>query len=306
MYIRKFYLSVLFLMANVIAFGQINVDFSKKIEGAINGQELTVKSVDGSMVVVKQSYQVKSKKNGKVYGRDGRKEFGEGYSIGVKTDAGLVLTDAALKPWAEDNAYKKIENNYDPIVSLTETREIRSNETAKFVKCPLQLGQQQPSGLWIANANGVAPNSMEIDTEQGKKDGWLIWFMTKESIGKDPAAEINSRVTNKEIDVNGADIDVEAPADSKTVLGGVYVCPHYLGGGHVSYRLVGVVVKEDNQWKLRTPFIGYTYEKSSSAGNPSQADDNVDGGAKEQQPEEDNVELTPIAQDKQKKKKNKK
>lgn len=300
-----FLFCLLSVSVNAQLLGSIDLD-PKAFPTNETSATIVNKALNGSMVVVKQSYQVKSKKNGKVYGRDGRKEFGEGYTIGVKTDAGLVLTDEALKPWADDNAYKKIENNYEPFISLTEVREIRNNEKTKFVLCPLQLGQQQPKGLWIANTAGIAPNAMEIDTEEGKKDGWLIWFMTKENIGKDPTVEVVSRVINKDIDVNGADIDVEAPSDGKAVLGGVYVCPHYLGGGHVSYQLVGVVVKEGKQWKLRTPFVGYAYKKATSVDTTMQEGNSEDDEIKEQQPEEENVELTPIAQDKQEKKKNKK
>ena len=287
------------VLSSVISFAQLSI-------GKSAGQEITEKAICGSAVIIKQSYQVKHKKNGKVFGRDGRKEFGCSYSIGVKSDAGLILTDIALKPWLDDNAFKKVEDSYEPLISLTEIREIRNGEKTKFAQCPLQLGREQPIGMWIAKAGDVAPNAMEIDIEEGKKDGWLIWFTVKGDLEKDPSAIVSLQSINKSIEVNGGDIDIDAPADEKAVLGGIYVCPFYFGGGHVAYRLVGMVVKEDKQWKLRTPFIGYTYEKTATSQTSSQEEVNVGDEVKEEQQEEKNVELTPIAEDKQKKKKNKK
>ena len=307
MIIKKYLFLLVFLLTSIIACGQINIDFTKKLEGAINGQDLTVKALNGSMVVVKQSYQVKNKKNGKIYGRDGRKEFGQSYSIGVKTEAGLVLTDIALKPWTDDNAFKKVEESYEPVISLTEVREIRNNDETKFSQCPLQLGRQQPNGMWIANASDVVPNAMEIDTEEGQKDGWMIWYLAKDNLEKVPNAIISFQTLSKNLEVNGGDINIDSPVDEKAVLGGIYVCPFYHGGGHVAYRLVGMAVKEDRQWKLRTPFIGYIFEKATSTGEQLKEEDHIDDEEiKVEEQEEENVELTPIAQDKQKKKKNKK
>ena len=293
------------LSANAQLLGSIDIN-PKTFPASVSSDPILIQAIDGSAAIIKQSYQVKHKKNGKVFGRDGRKEFGCSYSIGVKSGAGLILTDIALKPWLDDNAFKKVEDSYEPLISLTEIREIRNGKKTKFAQCPLQLGREQPIGMWIAKAGDVATNAMEIDIEEGKKDGWLIWFAVKGDLEKDPSAIVSLQAINKSIEVNGGDIDIDAPVDEKAVLGGIYVCPFYLGGGHVAYRLVGMMVKEDKQWKLRTPFIGYTYEKTATSQTSSREEVNVGDEVKEEQQEEENVELTPIAEDKQKKKKNKK
>lgn len=297
---EKLFLVTIFLWVSLFVQGQVSIDFTKKLESAINGQDVTEKAVNGSVVIVRQSYQVKNQKTGKVYGRNGRKNFGHSYSIGVKTEAGLVLTDGALKPWLYDVAYKKLGDDFEAVISLTEVRDINTDSLTTFNQCPLQMGRQQPEGLWVANAGDVSPNSMEIDQEEGEKEGWLIWFVAKKDLDAKPEPEITIQSVNKKINAKAGseDLDVNIPIGSNLVLGGIYVCPAYLGGGHVAYRLVGVTVKEEKHWKLRTPFMDYFFEKSSTN---QQQDEPV--AVEEEQEQEQEVELTPINQDKKKKKK---
>ena len=270
-----------------------------------NNETLVKKALIGSIVVVKQSYQVKNKNTGKVYGRNGKKEFGQNYSIGVKTEAGLVLTDAALKPWLDDNAFKKVEDTYEPFISLTEIRDISSEGNDKFVQCPLQMGRQQPNGVWIANAGDVAHNAMEIDTEDGNKEGCLIWCVALDNLDKDAKAKISLQTVSKAIDLGGGEISIDSPGDADTTLGAIYVCPAFLGGGHVAYRLVGLAAKEDNSWKLCMPFVGYSYDKSTTVEEQPHDAPNTGDDVTEIPQEDEDVELTPIEGNK-KKKKNKK
>lgn len=303
---RKVLLSLVTLLIWEIAQvnAQVNIEFTKKLENAVNGQDITSKAIIGSVVVVKQSYQVKNKKNGKIYGRNGKKNFGQGFSIGVKTEAGLVLTDEALKPWISDNAFKKVEQNYEPIISLTEIRAVEEKIQADFSQCPLHIGSPQPQGLWIAKAGDVSPYAMEIDTEEGGKAGWLIWYTTEKSLTNDPKEVIGIQAVSKRIELvpDITEFDIDVPSTDKIVLGAIYISPTYLGGGHISYKLVGMAVNTEGQWKLRTPFVGFAYSKANHVQETGQNGSQP----KEQQPAEEqqkdeNVELTPISKEKKKK-----
>ena len=283
---------------NAQLLGSIELD-PKNFPQSTSCDNVVKNAINGSIVVVKQSYQVKHKKNGKVYGRNGRKDFGHYYSIGVKTEAGLVLTDGALKPWLYDSAFKKVEQEYEPVISLTEVRDVESDGQTKFSQYPLKMTRQQPEGLWIANAENMDSNAMEIDQEEGEKDGWLIWFTAKKDLDANPEIGITIQTINKKMGIKAGseDFDINAPEGGDLLLGGIYVCPTYLGGGHVVYRLVGMTAKEEKQWKLRAPFMEYFFERD-------QADQQQqDEPAVEEAEQEQEVELTPIAQDKKKKNK---
>ena len=299
MIMKKTYFIVLIsLFVSTIAWAQLSI-------GKSAGQIITENAVSGSVVVVKQSYQVKNKKNGKVYGRHGGKEFGQHFSIGVKTENGLVITNAAMTPWAEDDAYKKIEKDYDAFISLTEIREIGKEGKPTYTQCPLEVDSNQPQGLWLAQTKDCKENLLEIDYENGEKEGWIMWYAIKKAPNIDPNSPINIQSITKKVELIGSvtTMDVEALSTGDIVLGGIYVCPTYLGGGHVTYKLVGILVLENGKWLLNAPFAGFSPVKKSKDNNekdkPSEEQEIIND---EKQEEKENVELTPIDQDKKKKK----
>lgn len=284
--------------------GSLEID-PLKISVSATPDSLIIKALKGSPVIIKQSYQVKNKKTGKIYGRSGRKDFGHNYTIGVKTEYGLVLTNDALKPWQFDDAYKKVEQEYEPAISLTEIRNVDSDNRTKFTQTPLKISRQQIENVWFANEEDIQPNSMEIDLESGQKNGCLIWFIAKRGTEINDTTPIVIQSVSKTIEViEGSDIEIDSPSNIDHVIGGFYVCPVYLGGGHVTYKLVGIAVKDgDNKWKLLTPFVGFSYNKPSVSEVEQPKEDANSEKTSEEAVQEDqqDIELTPIDEGKKKK-----
>lgn len=285
--------------------GSLEID-PLKISVSATPDSLIIKALKGSPVIIKQSYQVKNKKTGKIYGRSGRKDFGHNYTIGVKTEYGLVLTNDALKPWQFDDAYKKVEQEYEPAISLTEIRNVDSDKKTKFSQSPLKISRQELQNVWLANLADIQPNSMEIDLESGQKDGCLIWFISKKEVEINDTTPIVILSVSKKIEIGKcSDIEIDSPSNKDHIIGGIYVCPTYLGGGHVTYKLVGIAVKDDDKWKLLTPFVGFSYDKPSA----SELEQPKEDGNSEKTPEEgvhedqQDIELTPIDEGKKKKSK---
>jgi len=292
---RKYFLLLLFISTKL--FAQLEI-------GSLttSGQKITENAVKGSVSVIKQSYQVKNKKTGKIYGRSGRKDFGHSFSIAIKSEHGFLLTEKGLKPWLYDESFKKVENDYEPVISMTEIREI--NTESKFIQCPMKIQSQQPAeGIWIANiADSLNTDKLEIDNENGVKDGWLIWFYSPKDSKADELGAVSLQSVNKKIDVkDDKSIDIDEPANSNHVLGGVYVCPYFIGGGHIVYKFVGMVVKIENKWKLQIPFVGMSRENSSvEPDEKPQEEPNVEESAQEK--DDQDIDLTPVEQPKDKKK----
>ena len=191
---KKLFLVIFAMILSIPAKAQLSI-------GKSAGQIITENAVSGSVIVIKQSYQVKNKKTGNIYGRDGRKDFGHFYSIGIKAEPGLILTDAAIRPWLFDDAFKKVEQDYEPIVSLTELREVKADGKVNFYQQPLQMERQQPNGLWIANVSEATKRSIEIDKESGVKEGWLVWFVASKNLDSNPEAEIIVQTFNKRLEL---------------------------------------------------------------------------------------------------------
>lgn len=300
--IITFYAFLMTLSVNAQLLGSLKMD-PKEFSTPTFSDSSVYKSIKGSVVVVRQSYQVRNRKTGKVYGRNGRADFGHHYSLGIRTEAGLVLTDGAIKPWEYDPSFKKVAQDYEPVISLTEIRDVESDGDVKFKQCPLQLERPQPDGAWIANAKDIVPQAIEIDLSGGNKDGWLIWFTAKKNLDNTPESEIAIRANSKKIEAGNGDEDVNYTSDSDMVLGGMYICPIYLGGGHIINKLVGIVVKDDKQWKLRTPFVDFFIEKPSDNQSTKEETPSIE---ETENTESEEMELTPIEKDKKESKKNKK
>lgn len=287
------------ITSNAQLLGSLKLD-PKNIATQLTPDTLIKSALRGSVVVVRQSYQVKNKKNEKVFGRNGRKDFGHNYSISVKTENGLTLTTGALKPWMYDNAFKKVENEYEPIISLTEVRDVETTGKPVFSQCPLRINlQKEEEGLWMANVADMQPNAMEIDTDEGDKDGWIIWYIAKQNLDDQESANIALQINAKKLNVQiGGRYDIDVPSDGDLVLGGIYVCPQYKGGGHVSFRLVGIMTLDEGSWKLSTPFAGLFIDQHASE---VKQEEQIE--APQAELIEEDVELTPVGDEKKKKNK---
>lgn len=301
-FVATFVALLVSISANSQLLGSLKLD-PKNITSQPSPDTLIRKAIHGSVVIIRQSYQVKNKKNGKVFGRNGRKDFGHNYSIGVKTENGLTLTTGALYPWQYDSAFKKIENDYEPIISLTEVRDVEIDGRNQFSQYPLRINlQRQEVGLWMANAEDMPTNAMEIDIEEGEKDGWIIWYTAKQKVDDKETTDIDIQITNKKINIQSGEVtEVDAPTGNNLVLGGIYVTPQFNGGGHIVLRLTGLVVRDENKWELRTPFVGMLFEQRDSE---NRQEEQV--AIPQETPKEENVDLTPVGSDTKEKKSKKK
>lgn len=264
------------------------------------GQSITEDAVKGCIVVVKQAYQLREDKTGKTYGRNSKNEFGCNFTIGVKTNQGLVVTDNALKPWNDDANYKKVSSGYTPFISRTETRNISESE-GTFKQQPLKMTGKQPEGLYIAQTDDSVPSGMEIDYTSGNKKGWLIWIESKKSMMEDLNTSISINSISKEMEFKNGQVEyaIDAPANEKNVIGGIYVCPQFPGNGQVNFCLVGIITLSDGKWKLTAPF--------TTADESSEEETKISEVKENEMQEDDELDLTPVdAPTKKKNKKNKK
>ena len=306
--------SILFAYIPIYAqlLGSIKFD-PKEILSTTPPDSIASKATFTSVAIIKQSYQIKDKKKGQVFGRDGRNDFGHSYSLAIKTEAGLILTDIALQPWLYDEDFKKVEKDYEPIISLTEMRNIHSDGNVKFKQTPLKIGQEQPNGIWLATTEDPFENSLAIDAEDGQKDGCIIWFCVNQNIDKNPNAKVFLKTSQIKMDVKESRnySTVGPPAGQELVLGGIFVRPVFLGSGQVIYKLVGVATKDENDWRLCTPFVGFVNNLAPKKEKVEKSAESIEETKrKEAIPEGENIEkeleLTPIKQNKKKKNREKK
>lgn len=251
-----------------------------------NDQKLVEDAIKDATFITRQSFQIKDKASGDLYGLNGKQEFGVEYSLGVKIPDGIVLTDKAVRPWNYNAKFSKYKGKYEPVPYLSSATEI--------TKAPQydSLSYEQDKAvalvdtvLYKASSNTYGGKGIALDGSAGEKSGWIVWVSTPKET--DFEKEISHEYTiykksvNVEEDKKSAPIDV--PDMEQTIIGALYVVPTFPRIGVIEFRLCGVAVPDGKGWKLCFPFLGMKDSKGEG-GKQEEAKPSDGGGS----------ELTPI------------
>lgn len=222
-------------------------------------QKIVEQAIVDCIMLVRQSYYLVDKSTGEAYGRNNQDEFGSNVSLGILTNNGFVLNKKAASPWLFENDFdfQTYEKDYKPEIIKTEVKSIK--EDSLFIQFPIICKPIEVDGGYISQLDGYIGNCLEVDSENGEKDGWVVWFLNKSS-GEISTADITMESYTLKIDMTKKKniYEINQPADTDKVIGGVYLSLNYLGGGHVVYKIVGYMVKMDDKWmitKIPSPIV---------------------------------------------------
>lgn len=267
-------------------------------------QEIIEKAVKPGLFMVKQSFQICNKKTGELYGLNGKKEFGIQYSIGVKIPDGICLPEKAVHPWIYNNKYDKYKEEYTPRFYQSAFSEL--GEQIKFDTLDYVYAKQKilvDTLLYSISSKTFDGKGFVLDYTTGKKEGWLVWLTANKDANFEQNADIYYTIYRKTLNIDNKNnilVTDQPNIGEQCFLGGIYVVPTYTEVGIIEFRLCGILVPNENKWKVYCPFIGWDKNKQST--QPSDMSDIKDDSFSE---------LTPVGNDNKrknvgKKKKNKK
>ena len=78
-------------------------------------QQIIHDATKDGLVIVSQSYQLEDTVTHQKFGRYGKPEFGQGYSVGVKIPGKLILQRSAVEPWNEDPNFERYKKSHMPV-----------------------------------------------------------------------------------------------------------------------------------------------------------------------------------------------
>jgi len=268
------------------------IELSNARDSAVS--RIIEKTVRPGLFVIKRSFQLQDKKSKELFGLNGRPEFGIGYSIGIKTPNGFCLTDQAISPWNYNDAFKKYQGKYIPIISKSEYAELSKDsilgDTFDLTnKCTILCD----SSIYRYESDIFNGNSFKIDSLAGEKKGWLIWLTAQKNADLNNFSNLEFLCQEKVMLVDrsiSSDSLGDIPSDVQ-ILGGVYVIPIFKGIGKLELHLCGVLSKTNNQWRVCFPF----FMKNDGR--------NVTETEKTEEKPEEMDELTPIEKKSKSKKK---
>lgn len=217
--------------------------------GRMAGQEMTCKAVENALYVSKSNYRLKSKFDGKFYGRDGKKDFGVGYAVAFKTREGIVMLSSQIMSWNNEDDFQKVSSEYDAVLSSLELLKLDNSEPIS-VNRPTQFADQYQ--IVDSQSNG----GLEIISQTGDINGWCVWITTQSKSDELTAVDVMCQANTKSIFVTDSikTVDAGNVPQGVRVLGGIYVCPKYEEGGVIRYCVAGILDNTFGKWNIVLPF----------------------------------------------------
>lgn len=211
-------------------------------------ESLIFHAVSPALKIVRQQYRLK--KDGDYFGRNNLLHFGESVSLAVKTENGTILQHEVIYPWANDKDYQEVNKSgkYEPVYFESYQKSVNGGD---YEKVDFELGSPYVTkvgadSLLYLHAEAYRDFGLNKDTSAGEKDGYMLWVYEKD--GK-YGYKVTSLKVNAAVDTTVLSID---PAESSTILGGVYVVPVHERPGTITFYLVGVASTFDKDvWSLQ-------------------------------------------------------
>ncbi|MBO7476828.1 MAG: hypothetical protein J6U04_02705 [Salinivirgaceae bacterium] len=232
--------------------------------------QLVAKSVKESLLVVQQSYKVKDRNADLYYGFNGKNEFGHTNSVAIMLKDGLCYTSAFLRPWDGNVNYRRYETEYLPLYIGAQFKYVTDSTFREFQFDSVGGKRTESDFVYVKNNTPFDTQGLELDTIASRKQGWLLWVVSDDTIHPTDSLTIDVRACNVTVSDTTIYHKVNQPTralifSTKTytnVLGGIFVTPQYTAVGEVRFLLTGVLVKKNSEWQLTTPFL--TQERQSS------------------------------------------
>lgn len=217
----------------------------------------TENMVSPALFLFRQSFQVADNKTGDLYGLNNQDEFGAEVSIGIKVKDGFVLTDKAMRPWAYNRKFDEYKEKYKPVPYLSQYSEIETGVKYDSINIMHPIREEQKvEESYLVHSDFFKGKGLSIDNSEGSKDGWIVFVCANKEADLNKISEVSIVCYNKPVDViRGKKIDVEAPSNMK-IIGGVYVYPHKLDIGVMTFKLCGLLLEDEGKWRLAFPFVG--------------------------------------------------
>ena len=193
--------------------------FNRRLIELGDNQNFLKLAISPSLFLTSQSFQVSNKEDGKMYGFNGKQEFGESYSVGVKIRDGIVLTEKAVRPWEYDANYDKYRDGYAPVryqSHYSETQEEAQYDTLAYDTAEGMVLAE--NALYRYPTKAFGGKGLILDTAEGIKEGWFVWVTAKKGQNLQENTQVDYTIYRKTITVGKERTDsvVDAPNPTLT------------------------------------------------------------------------------------------
>lgn len=225
----------------------LSAQWSQSLFNSSN-QQLVETAVRDGIILVRQDFQLCDTLTNQKYGRNHELNFGTAYSIAVKVQDALSVSNEFVRPWEFDGNFIPYRNSqYRPIISKTSIRSLSDSTFMDFQYDIRNVRALKDSVVYFIDSLSHDKRGFIIDRIKGEKDGWLVWAVVNDSANVEK--ENISLVTYKlkmTLEEGLRKYTIEQPAISGHILGGIYVCPVVTSIGTIEFMFEGLIVSNDN------------------------------------------------------------
>ena len=250
----------------LIAAGGSQYDMAAQFSGFTlksSNQQIIEDAVEDGFVVVSRSFRLQDKETGQLYGYNNMPEFGRAYTLGVRTEAGILCAAGPVEsPWDLDPRYERYAETLSPLVYKTYVTAIGMSAEEETDEMAHPLITDAGRGIvLLTDSTATAEKALDgFSTgipEAGEYDGWGVWLTSPKSIdesgkGIAPSQKIFKR--RIKFTKKGRTYPIQGPSTEEEVWGGIYLMPVRTSIGHIDFKLVGIMAKaDDGTWSLCIP-----------------------------------------------------
>lgn len=216
-------------------------------------QDIVERAVSGAMISVEAPYCLQDTATGGLYGRNGEDEFNRVHSLGVRTPAGVIIADGALRPWDFDPEYRPYSATHKGML-LDGKFAALNVDTLHYEAMPCKLADATSmcdsidAPLWSIDCIDCKAHLDFQGTITPGLRGWIIWAYVD---GDGDTATPMLVSYSHELKKTDGDIVITQPNRKSDVLGAIFVVPEISSTGTISLRLAGIVTPTtDGKWHL--------------------------------------------------------
>lgn len=216
-------------------------------------QQLVEDAIKNGIIVICQSYQLEDTTTHQRYGRYGNKEFGKSYSIGVKVNGGIAVTNKTTKPWEYDNNYSRYRDSHKPILYQTTVKELSDSSFTQINIGIDSIGSSHSISI-ISDTVSYNGHGFQYRKHEGKTDGWIVWITSPVDIqGCDSSRTVEHIIYRKNIEYHPDSLSytIDVPQSTKKIWGGIFVVPQQTQIGELTFNLGGIIVETSpSSWQM--------------------------------------------------------
>lgn len=247
----------------------------------IGSDALVEDAIKGAVVMVESKYCVQDVETNQKYGRNGKPYFNTIGFLGCRTDNGVITSERALTPWAEDNLFDKYRDNskYRPLLDSTLVVQSVQIDTVQHIDISTGLLFNNDSTVICTGIDKNRADGLMVATDDNDATNWIVWIKKSSKIESKESSNFEYNIVKKSIEFTKGDVVIDTPNSANSFIGGLYISAKVVSVGLVEFSLSGFIIEDSGRWVIKpvntNTFSSDNEEQEIVSQTPNDSDDNL-------------------------------